>query len=131
MAEHPHAMLVRKGYGAFIEGDLDALRDLLSSDATHHVPGTGIISGDYKGRDAILDMYRRLGEETGGTFRVELGQIFVDGRGHVMSVHHAMGDRQGKHLDEDGGIVFRIVGDKITDLDECVADLDAANDFWA
>ncbi|MYS31752.1 nuclear transport factor 2 family protein, partial [Streptomyces sp. SID7804] len=36
-----------------------------------------------------------------------------------------------KHLDEDGGIVFRIVGDKMTDLDECVADIDAMNDFWS
>lgn len=131
MAEHPHAMLVRKGYEAFIQGDMDTLRGLLSSDATHHVPGTGIISGDYKGQDAILGMYGRLGTETGGTFRVELRQIFVDGRGHAVSVHHGTGDRKGKHLDEDGGIVFRIVGDKITDLDECVPDLDAANDFWA
>lgn len=30
-----------------------------------------------------------------------------------------------------GGIVFRIVGDKITDLDECVEDLDVLDEFWS
>ncbi|WP_345578194.1 nuclear transport factor 2 family protein [Streptomyces prasinosporus] len=131
MAEHPNAQLVRKGYEAFTRGDMDALRALMAADATHHVPGTGTLSGDYKGQDAILDMYRRLGEETDGTFRVELHQVLVDGRGHAMSLHHVTGDRRGRHLDLDEGIVFRIVGDKITDLDECVADLDAMNDFWS
>ncbi|HEY8979719.1 MAG TPA: hypothetical protein VIU15_09085 [Streptomyces sp.] len=32
---------------------------------------------------------------------------------------------------EIGGIVFRIVGDKITDLDECVEDIGVGNAFWA
>jgi ketosteroid isomerase-like protein len=131
MAEHPNAQLVRKGYDAFVRGDMETLRAMLAADATHHVPGTGVLSGDYKGQDAILDMYRRLGEETGGTFAVELRQVLVDGRGHAVTLHHLTADRQGKHLDEDGGIVFRIVGDKMTDLDECVADIEAMNDFWS
>ncbi|MBW8740272.1 MAG: nuclear transport factor 2 family protein, partial [Streptomyces turgidiscabies] len=36
-----------------------------------------------------------------------------------------------RRMDETGAIVFRIVGDKITDLDECVADIDRSNEFWA
>ncbi|MFE9770791.1 nuclear transport factor 2 family protein [Streptomyces sp. NPDC005931] len=131
MAEHPHAQLVRRGYEAFTSGDMDTLRGLMAADATHHVPGTGILSGDFKGQDAILDMYRRLGEETGGSMRVELRTVLVDGRGHAVALHRFTADRKGKHLDDDGCIVFRVVGDKITDLDECVEDLDTANDFWA
>jgi uncharacterized protein len=30
-----------------------------------------------------------------------------------------------------GGIMFRIVGDKITDLDECAEDLDEGDAFWS
>ncbi len=131
MAEHPSAQLVRKGYEAFTRGDMEALRGMIAADATHHVPGSGALSGDFKGRDEILDMYRRIAEETDGTFTVELRQILVDGRGHAVALHHATADRNGKHMDADGCIVFRIVGDRMTDLDECVADLDAANDFWA
>ncbi|MEG3631393.1 nuclear transport factor 2 family protein [Streptomyces poriticola] len=131
MAEHAHARLVREGYEAFSRGDMDTLRGLMAADATHHVPGSGVLSGDFKGQDAVLDMYRRIGEETGGTVRVELRHVLVDGRGHASTLHRLTADRKGKHLEENGGIVFRIVGDKITDLDECVEDIQASDDFWA
>ncbi|NGO07614.1 nuclear transport factor 2 family protein [Streptomyces sp. HC44] len=131
MAEHPHATLVRKGYDAFVRGDMDTMRGLISGDATHHTPGNHPLSGDFKGQDAIIDMYRRLAEETNGTMQVELRHVLVDGRGHAVTVHRFTAERNGKRLDENGAIVFRIVGDKITDLDECIEDIDKSNDFWS
>ncbi|WP_369246300.1 nuclear transport factor 2 family protein [Streptomyces sp. R41] len=130
MAEHPHATLVRKGYDAFSRGDMDTLRGLMSSDATHHVPGSHPLSGDFKGQDAIIDMYGQLFGRTNGTLKVELRHVLVDGRGHAVAVHHYTAERNGKLIDENGAIVFRIVGDKITDLDECVEDINRANTFW-
>ncbi|MGY1500629.1 nuclear transport factor 2 family protein [Streptomyces sp. QTS52] len=130
MTEHPHAALVRKGYDAFSRGDMDTMRTLLAGDATHHVPGSHSLSGDFKGQDAIIDMYRRLGEETDGTVRVAPLNVLVDGRGHVVSMHRFTAERQGRRIDETGALVFRIVGDKITDLDECVEDIDRSNEFW-
>ena len=131
MAEHPHAALVRKGYEAFSRGDMETVRGIMSGDATHHLPGNNPMSGDYKGIDSILDLYRRLAEETDGTFRAELRQLLVDGRGHVMSLHRITARRAAKTHDQMGGIIFRIVGDKVTDLDECVADIAAEDDFWS
>jgi hypothetical protein len=46
-------------------------------------------------------------------------------------MHHVTAERGDKKLDADGGIMFKIVGEKVTDLDECVEDLDIGNDFWA
>ncbi|GAA1246382.1 nuclear transport factor 2 family protein [Kitasatospora nipponensis] len=131
MAEHPHAALIRKGYAAFSRGDMDTLRGMMTSDCTQHVPGNHPLAGDFKGVDAVLGYYGRLAAETNGSFRVELQQVFVDGRGHVMAVHRVNGERAGRTLDLAGGIVFRIVGEKITDLDECLEDMTAADDFWA
>ncbi|WP_330290836.1 nuclear transport factor 2 family protein [Streptomyces sp. NBC_00576] len=131
MTEHPHAALVRKGFDAFSRGDMDTLRGLMTADCTHHVPGSHPLSGDFKGQDAIIDMYRRLTEETAGSMRVVLMNILVDGRGHAVAVHRFTAERQGRQLDEPGAIVFRIVGDKVTDLDECVEDIDRSNEFWA
>jgi ketosteroid isomerase-like protein len=131
MAEHPHATIVRNGYEAFIRGDMDALRGLLAGDCAHHGPGSHPLSGDFKGQDAVLEMYRRLFEETNGTIQVDLRNILVDGRGHAVSVHQFSADRNDKHLDETGALVFRIVGDKITDIDECIEDIDRSDDFWA
>ena len=116
MAEHPHAVLVRKGFEAFMRGDLDTLRELIAKDATHHVPGSHPLSGDFKGQDAIIDMYQRLGQ---------------DGRGHAVGMCRFTAERKGRRLDDTGCIVFRIVGDKVTDLDECVEDIDKSNEFWA
>ncbi|MGW3109315.1 nuclear transport factor 2 family protein [Streptomyces sp. NPDC001100] len=131
MADHPHALLVRKGYDAFVRGDMDTLRSLMSSDVTHHVPGTHPLSGDFKGLDATIDMYGQLFAQTNGTLRVELRNVLVDGRGHAVTLHRFTAERDGRRIDETGGIVFRILGDKITDLDECVEDIDKANEFWS
>ncbi|MEU3291336.1 nuclear transport factor 2 family protein [Streptomyces longwoodensis] len=130
MAEHPHAALVRKGYDAFQRGDMDTMRGLMTGDCTHHVPGSHPLSGDHKGIESVLDYYGRLGSETDGSFRVELRDVLVDGRGHAVSVHRFTADRGGRHVDAMGGIVFRIVGEKITDLDECVADIEQVDEFW-
>jgi ketosteroid isomerase-like protein len=131
MAEHPHTTLVRRGYEAFNRGDMDTLRELIAADATQHVPGNHPLSGDFKGQDAIIDLYQRFAEETNRTMRAELRNVFVDGRGHAVAVHHFTAERQGKRIDEDGSIVFRIVGEKATDLDECAEDIDRVNDFWS
>ncbi|MGI5460435.1 nuclear transport factor 2 family protein [Streptomyces sp. CA-249302] len=131
MAEHPHAQLIRKGYEAFSRGDMDTLRSMMTGDATHHVPGSHPLSGDFKGIDAVLGYYGQLYEATGGTFKVELRNILVDGRGHAVSIHRFTAQRGDKRIDETGGIVFRIVGDKISDLDECVEDIDKDNEFWS
>ncbi|MFE3030503.1 nuclear transport factor 2 family protein [Streptomyces canus] len=131
MAEHPHAALIRKGFEAFTRGDMDTLRELTAKDATHHVPGSHPLSGDFKGQDAIIDMYQKLGEETAGSMRLEMLGIAVDGRGHAVGMCRVTAERRGKHLDNTGCIVFRIVGDKVTDLDECVEDIDKSNEFWS
>lgn len=130
MAEHAHAALVRKGYDAFSRGDLETLATIMTGDVTHHVPGTSSMSGDYKGLEAVLSFYRQTAMETAGTFRAELQRVFVDGRGHAVSVHHITAERNGKKLDAMGGIVFRIVGEKVSDLDECVEDMDESDRFW-
>ncbi|GAA2144258.1 nuclear transport factor 2 family protein [Kitasatospora kazusensis] len=131
MAEHPHAALVRTGYEAFSRGDLETLRGMMTTDCTQHVPGTHQMSGDFKGVDAVLGYYGRLAAETNGTFRAELQKLLVDGRGHVMSIHRITAERAGRTLDQVGGIVFRILGEKITDLDECLEDPAATDAFWA
>ncbi|MDX6352840.1 MAG: uncharacterized protein QOF84_7630 [Streptomyces sp.] len=131
MAEHPHAALVRKGYEAFSRGDMDALRGLMTGDCTHHVPGDHPLAGDYKGVDNVLRFYGQLFAETDGSLRVEIRDLFVDGRGHVVAVHHQTAGRGGRTIDQDSCIVFRVVGDKITDLDECSPNLDEDNAFWA
>ncbi|ARP74060.1 SnoaL-like polyketide cyclase [Streptomyces pluripotens] len=131
MAEHPHATLVRKGYEAFSRGDMDVLRGMMTADCTQHVPGSHPLSGDFKGQDAIIEMYGRLFQESNGTLRIALRDAFVDGRGHVVALHHCTAERNGRRYDKDEVMVFRLVGDKVSDVDLCVPDLDEADSFWS
>ncbi|MFI9581783.1 nuclear transport factor 2 family protein [Streptomyces sp. NPDC052236] len=131
MAEHPDCALVRRGYVAFGEGDMETLASLMTADVVHHVPGNSQISGHHKGRDAVLQLYRRLGELTNGTMQVQLEAVLADGRGHVMSFHTTRADRGDHGIEIREGLFFTIVGGKITDIDECNEDIDEADRFWA
>ncbi|MEV6679729.1 nuclear transport factor 2 family protein [Streptomyces erythrochromogenes] len=131
MAEHPDCALIRRGYEAFGKGDMEALGALMTADVIHHVPGSNPMSGHHKGREHVLDFYRRLGEETKGTFQVHLESVLVDGRGHVMSFHTARGDRGDRGIEIRQGLFFTIVGHKITDIDQCTADIDEEDAFWS
>lgn len=54
MAEHPNAELVRKGYDAFIAGDIEWMNEHLHENIVWHEPGGNFLSGDYRGREAVL-----------------------------------------------------------------------------
>ncbi|MEU2234462.1 nuclear transport factor 2 family protein [Streptomyces vietnamensis] len=129
--EHPDAALIQRGYEAFSNGDMESLAAMMTSDCTQHVPGESQISGHYKGRDNVIGgYYRMLGELSGGTLRVELKGVYVDGRGHVISTHRFHADKGDRGIEMDGGLFFTLVGGKISDIDECVADITEADSFW-
>ncbi|MEV8534250.1 nuclear transport factor 2 family protein [Streptomyces sp. NPDC051211] len=131
MSEHPDCAVVRRGYEAFAKGDMETLGTLMTADVIHHVPGSNPMSGHHKGREAVLDHYRRLGEETAGTMRVDLERLMADGRGHVMSFHLFRADRGDRGLEMHEGLFFTLVGGKITDIDECAEDIAEADAFWS
>lgn len=110
---------------------METLGSLMTADVVHHVPGNNILSGHHKGRDAVLMLYRRLGEETNGSMQVELEAVLADGRGHAMSLHLARADRGDRGIEIRQGLFFTIVGGKITDIDECSEDIDEEDTFWA
>ncbi|WP_308295074.1 nuclear transport factor 2 family protein [Streptomyces sp. NK08204] len=101
MAEHSHAaVLVRTSYDAFSRGDMDTLRGLMAADCAPPVPGSHPVSGDLKGVEAVLGMYRRLILETGGPLRIRLRDVFVRRPGHAVAVHHLMAERAGMRYDD-------------------------------
>ncbi|MEU7026801.1 nuclear transport factor 2 family protein [Streptomyces sp. SBR177] len=128
--EHPDAALVRRGYEAFSKGDMATLRELMTSDCTHHSPGNSVMSGHFKGIDNVFDHYGQLMERTNGTFRIEVKGVYPDGRGHVISVHKWHADGSDRGIEMEGGLFFTIVGGKVSDIDECVADIEESDAFW-
>jgi ketosteroid isomerase-like protein len=59
MASQDDVELVRKGYEAFIAGDMVWLNEHLHHDIVWHVAGHNVLSGDHKGRDAVLAFFAK------------------------------------------------------------------------
>ncbi|MCJ1677539.1 nuclear transport factor 2 family protein [Streptomyces sp. APSN-46.1] len=131
MSEHPDCALIRRGYEAFGKGDMEKLSSMMTADVIHHMPGNNPLSGHHKGREAVMDLYRRIAEETNGTFRVRLESVLADGRGHVMSFHTTFADRGDRGIEIHEGLFFTLVGDKITDIDGCTSDISENDAFWS
>ena len=128
---HPNEDLVRQGYKAFGEGDMDTLRSMYAPDAVHSATGNNPLAGDYKGADEILAYYGQLFELSGGTFSAELKSIAVEGDDTIVATHRNKGQRDGKTLDQDETLTFTIDGGKFTRLEEKHSDPAAYDAFWS
>ena len=122
--------IIRRGYKAFGEGDMETLGALYTDDVVQTMPGKSQVSGEYKGRDNVLGLYGKLFELSGGTFSAELKSLKTEGD-KVVSVHSSKAERGGKTLHTDDSIAFSFSGDKITRLDLTAEDQAAADAFWA
>jgi ketosteroid isomerase-like protein len=59
MSAQGDAELVRRGYEAFIAGDIEWLNEHLHENVVWHVPGHNLTSGDYRGRENVLGFLAR------------------------------------------------------------------------
>lgn len=123
--------IVRRGYAAFNAGDMATLRELLSHDVAHHVPGTSQVAGEYKGVDAVLGYYGKLAELTEGQFRADLIEVHSDGGAHALAVQQNTATRNGITRVSRASILFTFLDGKVTDLHQMHADLSGEDAFFS
>jgi ketosteroid isomerase-like protein len=125
--------LVRKGYEAFGNGDMDTLARLMADDVVHTFPGTSQVSGDHKGRDAAFAMYGKLFELSGGTFNAELQSAIAKGDDTVVAKHGHSAKRDDETIEVEETLTFTIEGGKMTRLESSFepGDQAAVDKFWA
>jgi ketosteroid isomerase-like protein len=78
MGADENAAIIRRAYEAFNSGDMETLTEPFDEGAVWHTAGRSSLAGDYQGCDATFAFFGRLGQETGGTFRVELQHLLAD-----------------------------------------------------
>jgi ketosteroid isomerase-like protein len=71
---------------------------LLSDDVVWHWPGRSSVAGEYRGRDAALDLLRGFHRLTQGRLHVQPLDI-LDGRDYLMSFTHVTAEQEGQRLD--------------------------------
>jgi hypothetical protein len=96
--EHPHIETIRLALKAYETGDREEMERFLAPDIVWHVGGDHRLSGDYRGRDAVLDYYETIRSETGGTLQLEPVSIMADDE-HAAIFMRVTGKRGSKKLD--------------------------------
>jgi uncharacterized protein len=125
---------VLKAYAALSSGDVEQIKEYWAVEMVWQVPGQNRLSGWYYGRDEFLAFMGKVGELSGGSFRMDsvAGQVLVTGeyscdltrnRGHRagqpdktmdIEVAHVLRWRDGKVIAGKGAIF----GDGTTEYDQ-------------
>jgi ketosteroid isomerase-like protein len=129
MGTQEDAALIRRGYEAFIAGDMDTLMELFTEDSVWNTGGTGALSGIKRGRDAILAYFGELGSRSNGSLKVTLEDVATGDR-YTIGVHSNQAERDGKSLDQRSVIVFTVSDGKVTEALELQEDTAEVADFW-
>lgn len=112
---HPNEDLLRSGYAAFGSGDLETVFGLFADDIVWHNGGSNELTGDYRGHDAVMGMFGKLLEVTGGTLQLELHDVLAnDTHGTVLVTAHA--ERDGQPIDVREVNVWHLADGKATEF---------------
>jgi ketosteroid isomerase-like protein len=122
--------LVRAIFAAFERKEGFALRRLFAEDAVWTVPGGGVMAGAYRGREEIFRFLARLPKETDGTYGSTLRDVLVSGE-RAAALYTAHGARNGRVLELDQVLLFRIEGGLVREVLALPSDAEAFEAFWS
>src|SRR5215831_7683183 len=64
--------MARKGYQAFNEQHLEDAMDTIADDVVWHAGGENPISGEYQGKQAVMELFMKFGQLTEGTSELDV-----------------------------------------------------------
>ena len=73
-----NAIFLREFYAAFLKGAADAAVKFVTPDFIMHVPGRGINTGEYWGRDGLKKFMGNILNYNGGTFSMKIPAMSVE-----------------------------------------------------
>jgi ketosteroid isomerase-like protein len=128
---HTNVAKLENFLDAYGNNDADRIRAALSEEAVWHVGGTHSFSGDYRGREAILEYFGRVGSETAGTLRLTPIELMAnDERGAAFL--RITAEREGRHLDVTMAEAFQFDDQgRIQEFWAHAADQQAIDAFWS
>ena len=129
MVENAYESVIRRAYQDFESGDLDLLGTVMAQDVVWHEPGRSSLAGDYKGPEAVLGFLRRLKEQSGGTFNIEILEVISQPERAVV-FQRETARRDGNVLDVITAVDFEIHHSKITEVTVYQADTYQFDEFW-
>lgn len=92
--------VISRAYDAFGAGDMATLKnESFAPDITWTWPGSGPLAGVYKDSDAVLGLFGKLVQGSGGSFKVAPESITELGNMVVVRSRASWNDDKGSHAD--------------------------------
>jgi len=128
--ESQNIAAIRRGYEAFAKGDIGTLKTLFAPSANWNAVGTGVLRGNYRGAQAILEFFGQLAHETEGTMRVEPQTMAASGD-LVFVLERITGKRKGKTHETKAVLVFKLADGVVTEVTDFQSDHPTVAQFWS
>jgi len=127
---HPNVETIRKGFEAFMKGDIETARSIFHPNVAWHTPGRSPFAGDLEGFDAIARWGSQLVERSAGSFREELISVQADDKwAFQLTKYHA--ERKGRRIEDYSWNIFRMVDGRVAESWVGFGDLKSFDDFWS
>ena len=126
---HENVDLARKGFEAFGAGDMATLDTIFADDAVWHSSGTGIVSGDFVGKQAVFGSFAVIPQET-DSFSQDIHAVMADDD-HTVALVNATATRRGATIEIAQVFVFHIDDGKVKEAWVTPFDQAAADEFWS
>jgi ketosteroid isomerase-like protein len=116
----------------FHSGRIELMRAMLADDVVWKVPHRNPLAADIVGIDNVLEFFRRVQSETGGTFSAEVLDIAATDHS-VFCLMRVRAERAGKRLDQKVINVWKVRADdgKVYERELYMEDQPASDEFWA
>lgn len=128
---HPNVQIIRELFAAYERGDDAGMRRLLAADVVYRLPGTSWMSGEHRGRDAVIDLWNRQKAVLGGRPYVARPYATAISNERVVLLAEVTASRG----DTDGVFrlanMYRVANGQVAECVPHVFDLYAFDAFWS
>lgn len=121
---------IRKGFEAFAASDIATLSELFDANAVWRAEPTGVLAGEYEGREAIFAMFGQIAQETGGTFR-SIPTAMAASNDKVFVQLNASGERHGSTLNTGEVLVFTLADGRVREVRLYQENPSQNAEFWS
>jgi uncharacterized protein len=122
--------LLRKGYEAFANYDLDTIRALFADDIVWHVGGRSQLAGTFKGTDEVFGWFAKLLTLSEGTFKIDVHDVIANDN-HAVVLSNDTAQRGDKSIDLQAVAVFHIENGQVKEAWFFNSDVYADDEFFA
>jgi len=130
--EQAHIAVVKTYFDSLAKGDLNTLGSLFAEEVVWHQPGTGTLSGVYKGKDAVFSLFGQFMQISEGTFKIDsVNAIMANGNLVSAILSFSAKKKGGAEINMKGIDLMKVENGKITEVYLFSEDQQVEDQFWS